>query len=368
MTAFSRSCQLAVATLLSVVGTIAAQEPEEILVIGVVPTGAGVDRDKIPYPVQAANNAALQDINAVSIADFLELSFNGVSLNDAQNNPLQPDLQYRGFTLSPLLGLAQGMAVYQNGVRINEPLGDAVNWDLLPQSAIEDITLTGGTTPLFGLNSLGGSLAINMKDGFSYQGQGIEVSAGSFGRSNTSLEIGDNNGTVGYYANIEYFEEDGWRDYSKSDALNFYGSLSWRGDASQINFNYQHGDSELTGNGASPVELIALNRAAIFTGPDITENNLHMVSVDFEHAVSSSIRFGGNLFYRKNDSDSFNGDGSEFAICQLGGLDTLIEGLEEDDLEELGLDQDDVCDSQYANADVLEDFLNDTAEMFGGDD
>ncbi len=359
---------LGAASLLSLGVQISAQEPEEILVVGVVPSGAGMERDKIAYPVQSAVSEDLQNINAVSIADFLELSFSSISLNDAQNNPLQPDLQYRGFTLSPLLGLAQGMAVYQNGVRINEPLGDAVNWDLLPLSAIADITLTGGTTPLFGLNSQGGSLAINMKDGFSFQGNSVEVSAGSFGRNNAALEFGANDGTFGYYAAVEYFDEKGWRDHSRSDALNFYGSLSWRSEASQVNLNYQYGESELTGNGASPVELIALQREAIFTGPDITENNMHMVSVDFEHAISSSISFGGNLFYRENDTDSFNGDGTEFAICELGGMDTLIEGLEEDDLEELGLDDDDVCDGQYASASALEDFLNDTMAMLDGDD
>ena len=117
---------------------------EEIVVIGITPAGAGIDKEKIPFPIQTADARMLENSNATSIADFLKQNFSSISLNDAQNNPLQPDLQYRGFTASPLLGLAQGLAVYQNGIRINEPLGDAVNWDLLPQSAIQDITLMGG--------------------------------------------------------------------------------------------------------------------------------------------------------------------------------------------------------------------------------
>jgi len=200
------------------------QNVEEIVVIGVVPGGAGIDRNKIPYPVQTADAAAIQQADSASLADFLRRGFGSVTLNDAQNNPLQPDLQYRGFTASPLLGLAQGLSVYQNGARINEPLGDSVNWDLMPQSAIAGVTLTGGTNPLFGLNSLGGSLGIRMKNGFEFEGSQLGVRTGSFGRTTAFLETGGNNydSTEGfaYYLNVESFDEDGWRDQSASEALN----------------------------------------------------------------------------------------------------------------------------------------------------
>ncbi|MDP6653804.1 MAG: TonB-dependent receptor plug domain-containing protein, partial [Gammaproteobacteria bacterium] len=345
-----------------------AQDVEEIVVVGVVPVGASQDLGKVPYPIQAGNAADLENMQAVSIADFLKQSFSSISLNDAQNNPLQPDLQYRGFTASPLLGLAQGIAVYQNGVRINEPLGDAVNWDLLPQSAIGNIALSGGANPLFGLNSLGGSLAIDMKDGFNFDGSSIEVSTGSFGRTTANIELGGNDGQLGYYINVESFDEDGWRDHSESDALSFYGSVGWHSTSTQLNFNYQYGDSELIGFGSSPIELIKLDREAIFTGPDITENDMNMMSLDFSHQATSSISFGGNIFYRDNNTDSFNGDGSDFAVCEFGGTAMLLDGLEDDDLDTLGLDNDDICDNQYADLDGLEDFLNMTAALFDEDE
>ena len=304
-----------------------SQDPEEILIIGVVPVGAGLDLNKIPFPVQVGNANDLDQANVLGIADFLRQNFASVSLNDAQNNPLQPDLQYRGFTASPLLGLAQGISVYQNGVRINEPLGDAVHWDLLPQSAIQNVTLSGGANPLFGLNSLGGSLALTMKNGFSFDGSGVEVSTGSFGRTTANIETGGNNGSLSYYGNLEYFDEDGWRDHSKSEALNFYGSIGWRSELTRLNLNFQIGDSDLIGNGASPVELLDLDREAIFTGPDITANDMQMISLDFSQVVSTSISFGGNLFYRKNKTNSFNGDGSDFSICEFGGEAALLSGL-----------------------------------------
>ena len=348
--------------------SVLAQDLEEIVVVGIVPAGASLDRDKIPFPVQVANARDLETVNALSIADFLRQSFSSVSLNDAQSNPLQPDLQYRGFTASPLLGLAQGLAVYQNGIRINEPLGDAVNWDLLPQSAIQSITLSGGANPLFGLNSLGGSLAIDMKDGFSFTGSSVEFSAGSFGRTIANFQSGGNDGSIAWYGNLEYFSEDGWRDESESDAINFYGSIGWQSEATRLNLNYQFGESELIGNGASPVELLALDRKALFTGPDITENDMQMLSFDYAVELSSSLSFGGNIFYRKNKTDSINGDGSDLAICAFNGTDILLEGLEDDGLEALGLDMDALCESQFASADALENFLNSSAQTLGLDE
>ena len=341
---------------------------DEILVVGIVPGGAGIDRDKIPYPIQTAGADQIRAADNASIADFLRRGFSSVSLNDAQNNPLQPDLQYRGFTASPLLGLAQGLSVYQNGARINEPLGDSVNWDLMPQSAIAGVTLAGGTNPLFGLNSLGGSLGLRMKNGFDSSGTQLGVRSGSFGRTTAFLETGGSreygSDGVAYYLNVESFEEDGWRDQSASEAFNAYASVGWRGERGAINADLQRGDSTLRGNGAAPVELLALNRAAVFTAPDITENDLLMAAADFRFELSPTQTFSGNLFNRRNTTDAFNGDGSEFGVCSFGGVPTLIEELEDDDLEELGLDDDDLCDDQFASADALEDYLN----SLGSDD
>ena len=166
--------------------------------------------------------------------------------------------------------------MYQNGVRVNEPLGDAVNWDLLPESAVHAIQLVGGSNPLFGLNALGGALSIEMKNGFNFTGHQAEVHGGNWNRLATTVESGGNDGRLGYYVNATYFEEDGWRERSPSDALNVYGSASLRDAGTSLDLAVHYGDSRLTGNGASPVGLLTLDRDAIFTAPDITENDMLM--------------------------------------------------------------------------------------------
>lgn len=307
---------------------------EEVVVIGVTPTqGSGLPEEKIPYSVQTASADDIDRSQSLDLADFLRHNLGSVTHNDAQNNPLQPDVQYRGYTASPLLGLAQGVAVYQNGVRINEPLGDSVNWDLLPESAIHSINLISGANPLFGLNALGGALSVQMKNGFNSPGHNLEVLGGSFDRVTTAAESGGNNGVWGYYANVNYFEEDGWRDLSASDALNFYGGLSWRSARSDLNLNISHGDTELTGNGAIPTELLAIDRGAIFTAPDRTSNDLIMVSIDGNHSFTDAVEFSFTAFYRENDTVSFNGDGSELGIVDIDGMLRLVEEDDDDDDE-----------------------------------
>ncbi len=232
-------------------------------------------------------------------------------INSAQGNPLQVDLYYRGFAASPLLGLPMGMAVYQNGVRLNEPLGDTVNWDLVPMNAVAGLSLLSGSNPLYGLNTLGGAIVIEMKNGFTHPGHAVEAEGGSYERFIGNFESGGNNGEFAWYVNAQRFYEGGWRDLSKSWAENLYASFDWRGDGATLGLNYHRGRSDLKGNGLLPAGLLDGERDAIFTAPDITENDMYMWALRGDYEISDDMRLSGNLYYRDNATDSFNGDGAE---------------------------------------------------------
>ena len=179
-------------------------QQEKVLgkVIVVAPYDAGVPLERVPANVQSATADEIERAQSLDLTDFLNRDFGSVSINHAQNNPLQPDVSFRGFTASPLLGLSPGFTVYQNGVRINEPFGDTVNWDLIPLSAVSSVQLLAGSNPVFGLNSLGGSLSLDMKNGFEYHRAEAEVYGGSFERVGASAQLGGNNGSWGYYGNV----------------------------------------------------------------------------------------------------------------------------------------------------------------------
>jgi len=227
-----------------------AEEAEKIIVIGTTPVRQDdLDAGDFPGRIQSADSEELSGSVSPDISGYLNRYFGGVHINSGQGNPLQVDLYYRGFAASPLLGLPMGMAVYQNGVRLNEPLGDTVNWDLVPMNAIAGLSLLSGSNPLYGLNTLGGAIVVEMKNGFTHPGHSVEVEGGSYERFIGNFESGGNNGEYAWYVNAQRFYDGGWRDLSKSWAENLYASFDWRGDRATLGLNYHRGRSDLTGNG-----------------------------------------------------------------------------------------------------------------------
>jgi iron complex outermembrane receptor protein len=305
-----------------------ASDPVYQVVI-VAPYGGEVDRDLVPANVQRVNQDDIDRLQPLDLSDLLNRSFGSVNINQTQNNPLQPDLNFRGFTASPLLGLPIGLSVYQNGVRINEPFGDTINWDLISPAAIADVQIIAGANPVFGLNTLGGALSVRMKNGFNFHGTDATAIGGSFGRQDFVAESGGNNGTWGYYANADYFQEDGWRDFSASNALRLFSAASYRGEGATLDLSLSYADTKLRGNGSAPAELLAEDREAVFTYPDITQNKLTQLIFEGTRDISSATQFAGNAYFRDVRTQSFNGDSTNFGERDLDGEEFLI--ADEDD-------------------------------------
>jgi iron complex outermembrane recepter protein len=149
-------------------------------VVGATPLpGSNLPAEKIAANVQTVNSEQLSNAKTTSLSEYMNRYLGSVSVNEAQNNPLQPDIYYRGFVASHLLGLPQGLSTYVNGVRFNEPFGDSVNWDLVPQGAIDTMALHPGSNPVYGLNTLGGAIAVRTKIGFSSPRHQFEAYGGS---------------------------------------------------------------------------------------------------------------------------------------------------------------------------------------------
>src|SRR5262249_40943316 len=160
--------------------------------------GSELPIGKVPGTVTTVTPAEIARSGAITLGDALQQSVPGVILPDQQGNVFQTDIQYRGFSASPVDGLPQGVAVYQNGVRINESFGDTLNWAFLPSVAIDSITVMSNN-PVFGLNAIGGAVSIAMKDGFGFQGVETDTRFGSYGRRMGSLQAGSQSGTVAAY-------------------------------------------------------------------------------------------------------------------------------------------------------------------------
>lgn len=278
-------------------------------VIGSTPlSGIGVPRQQLPANVQSISDDQLEALEALNLPEFMVRALPAVTVNEIQGNPYQVDVNYRGFTASPLLGTPQGLSVYVDGVRVNEAFGDTVNWDLLPRSAIAGIDLIPGSNPAFGLNTLGGALSIRTKNGFSDAGSKLETSGGSFGRSNIEVEHGGNKNGLGWYAAGDWFREDGWRDYSKSDVKQFYGKLSARGAAGELDLALTQARTRLIGNGLLPLSMLSERRDQIFTHPDITRNDLTQLALNGKLWLSDTQSLSANLYHRYTRTRTLNGD------------------------------------------------------------
>ncbi len=347
----SLSCWWLLAPLLTQLGspahTATAQEQppttsptykEAIEVVGVTPIhGLGVPKNKVPGNIQTATDADLARLPGIHVGEALASGFASVHLNEAQANPFQPDLQVRGFAASPLLGLPQGIAVYQDGVRVNEPFGDTVNWDLLPASAIASVNLMPGSNPLFGLNALGGALSIQTKTGFTSPGHAARLVAGSFGRRWIDAESGGHTDRFSYFAAGRLLAEDGWRDFSPSRIRQVFGNLEWRGSRTTVGAAVTAAANGLIGNGAAPVQLLDREPAAVFTHPDETTTDVGLVTLHARRAAGSHFTLDAVAFYRPATVRTFNGDDTTYEPCEDEALDGLL--CSEDEPEETVEDQ-----------------------------
>ena len=316
---------------------------EVIEVQGATPLSANSNNSAVFGNVQTLTQDDIEGSVNRSLPELLKTQLASVNLNDVQNNPFQPDLQYRGFTASPLLGLPQGISVYLNGGRVNEAFGDTVHWDLMPLDAIDTVSLYSGSNPLFGQNTLGGALALRTKTGFSFNANEIDLQAGQFGQKAASVESGGHNDHWAYYVNLNHYEEDGWRDYSPSEVQQVFTSLAYRSDKMHLDMNLFMADNELLGNGASPIELLDIEgREAVYTHPDQTNNELTHVNITGDFVLTDTLSLTANMFYRDTQTQSINGDDSDFGACQFAdGRVTLCEFEDDDDDDDDDGDDDD---------------------------
>jgi outer membrane receptor protein involved in Fe transport len=267
------------------IGAAAAQ----VDVVAVTPLpGSDLDVRDIPAPIQTATAQDIQNSTALDLSDFLNRRLSGVNINENQGNPFQADVNYRGYTASPLLGTPQGLSVYMDGVRLNQPFGDVVNWDLIPRIAIDDIGLVPGSNPLFGLNTLGGALSIETKDGRSHRGTSVEVTGGSFGRRAGEFESGGLTAKgFHWYVAGNWFHEDGWRVASPSDVRQIFAKAGWQGAASSVTLTSGYADNVLIGNGLQEQRFLARDYASGYTLGDLTSNRSPFVNAIVRHAAGA---------------------------------------------------------------------------------
>ena len=293
---------------------------ETITVIGTTPLpGAGIDADKLPGVSRSLSAQDISRSGTPSAIRALGDQLGSVSINDNLDDPFQPDILFRGFEASPVLGTPQGLAVYQNGVRINEAFGDTVNWDLFPDIAIDRLDVLSAN-PAYGLNALGGAVVLTMKNGFTYQGGEGEVSGGSWGQRQLSVQYGFNDGMWGAYVGGRALEQDGWRERSPDSIRQLYSAVSFRKNDLSLDLSFTGANNRLGGQSSTPVQELALGRNLLFTTPQSNINQLEFVTLDGAYAVNDAVSIQGNAYYREFHQSVVNGNTTDYTACASDDL------------------------------------------------
>lgn len=289
---------------------VAAETVDSAEPIIVTAPGGGIDLDDgLSLPGVAIARSGRPDLLGALTREIA-----GISLQDAQNNPWQPNLVYRGFTASPLQGQGQGLAVYLDGARFNQPFGDTVQFDLIPEAALRDVSVLD-SSPVYGLNALGGAILLETKTGATDPGLDASVTGGRFGYREASLSGGIHRGAFSAFGALQYSHERGWRDHSPSRLYNGYADIGFDQDGGGLHLKLVGADTDLTGNGVVPVELLAADRRAVFTWPDNSRSRYGRLSLHPWLALSGHTRVEGTAYVQRLRLRTVNGDAADIEGC-----------------------------------------------------
>jgi iron complex outermembrane receptor protein len=291
---------------------------QPVTVIGASPLiGSGIDRDTVPAETHVLTGTDISRIGTPNLVESLNQRLGGVTLDSASGNPFQPTFFYHGFQASPLQGVPQGLAVYLNGMRFNQPFGDTVDWDVIPDIAIDRIDVVG-SNPVYGLNALGGALNVRLKNGFSFHGFEADLSGGSFSQRQGEFQYGQQDGSTSFYSAGNALQQGGWRDLQSSEIYNLYGDFGWRGENSEVHLNLTFAHTILNGPGTAPVELLAADSHAQFTAPNAIANQYLAASVNGTFDLSETTSLQALVYYRYLHQNVVNGNAPNDTPCDDG--------------------------------------------------
>jgi iron complex outermembrane receptor protein len=267
--------------------------------------GSEIPLDEVAANIQQISAGDIERLKSPDVSDALNQLDGSINLNDTQGNPFQEDLDFRGFTASPVLGTPEGVSVYVDGVRVNEAFGDAVNWDLVPAAALSSIEVIPGANPIFGLNTLGGAIAIATRNGFDDPGTTAQVYGGSFGRRVAELDSGGHDGRLGYFFSGTLFDENGWGHENPTRVRQGFGKVGYRDSRNDVDLALTYADNRLQGNQTLPLSFLS-DPWQSYTWPDIQTNQMVFLEVKGRHRLSDEWTLSEKAYYRRVSTDIFN--------------------------------------------------------------
>jgi iron complex outermembrane receptor protein len=284
-------------------------------VVATTPLNGGqIPVSQSPFAVWQTNSQDIQTFNDTTLPDTLGRSAPGVTVGNVSGNDFEPDLFYRGFDATSVTGTPQGLAVYQNGTRINEVFGDIVNWSLIPSNAIDKTTIVA-SNPIFGLNALGGAVTVTMKNGFTWQGAEADFTGGSALRAEEQLEFGKQVGDYSVYFAATQINDGGWRVAGASQLTNFYGDVGYKANGFESHLQLTAGNTQFGVAAFTPIQQLQTNFASVYTIPQTDFAQMAMLQWTGSYAYSPTLSFQGGAYFRQFNQQHVDGNGTDVTPC-----------------------------------------------------
>jgi iron complex outermembrane receptor protein len=302
----TRAVHVLVLSVIAFGGPARAQAPPEPeLAVGEVVVSATRLADliqelrRVPGQVHVITSADIQREKPRSVQEAIR-QVPGIVLYDQNGNTFQPVVDLRGFNAQP----NPSIAVFVDGVRVNEPDSNAVNFDLIPIQDVERIEVLPGAMAVFGQNAIGGVINIVTKRGKRVPQTTIEAAGGSFTHyrvsANTSGPVGD----FDYYASFTQDRESGFRDFSDGRVTQATGRVGYRpSGATDLSLSYSYVNDHLEQAGTLPLSVLAQDREANISPVDFYANELSTVTFQGRQQLPWGVSLAGNAYFRQTSRE-----------------------------------------------------------------
>ena len=264
---------------------------------------------QVPGKVIVVTAEDIEKLGAKTVQEVLQYQ-TGIVLYDAVGNEFQQTVDMRGFNGQPVTATS----VFVDGVRVNEPDFNTINFDLIPIQDIERMEILPGTATVFGRNALAGVINITTKRGRTDRPHvGFNMGGGSYGRQrysfNTDGPLPISN--FDYYFGVTRELTNGYRDEfdprnAGAGITRILTKLGYRlGDSTDASLAYTRVLDSISQAGSLPASLLRVDRNSNITPGDQSQSNLHQVALNLKQKLPEGFSVALNGFFRRNDIDLF---------------------------------------------------------------
>lgn len=255
----------------------------------------------VPAKVTVISAEDIQKSGAKTVQEALEKA-TGVVMYDQVGNAFEQRIDLRGYNGNPV----SSTSVFVDGVRVNEPEFNQMNFDLIPLETIERMEIIPGASAIYGKNAMGGVINIRTKRGSEQRQMTGETALGSFGRQRYNFNTSGPFGKLDYYGSLSREREDGYRDGSDAKLWRGFGKVGYHPmDGTDLAVSYTYINDHLGQAGSLPLSLAEEDPKANFTPGDFVDRENNFVRLNAQQIIPGGFTFTGNGFYRRLQEESF---------------------------------------------------------------